>query len=144
VFCAASIENFHLCWPLLLQKFNAYIFHMQMSKFCGACPACTFKTKQPATDCKFGSRCTRENCVFAHASPAGSAHMAGPEPRACTSGIKCDRRDCPYAHPSRAMTCKMTCDEEVCCPDCQTSNSLTHISTYCIVVLSMFSKTVRQ
>jgi hypothetical protein len=100
-----------------------------MSKFCGACRACTFKTMQPATDCKFGSSCTRDNCVFAHASPAGSAHMAGSEARACTSGIKCNQRDCPCAHPSRAMKCEKA--GKVCCPDCQTANALSTIASSC-------------
>jgi len=78
----------------------------QRNTFCSTCRACTFKTMQPATDCKFGSSCTRDNCVFAHASPAGSAYMAGTEARACTLGIKCTRGDCQFAHPSRAMKCE--------------------------------------
>ena len=34
------------------------------------------RTKTPSTKCKFGSKCTRRDCMYAHASPAGSAHAS--------------------------------------------------------------------
>jgi len=31
------------------------------------CKACTYRTKRPQTKCKFGFKCSRDDCVFAHA-----------------------------------------------------------------------------
>ena len=72
---------------------------------CGSCPACKYRTKNPKTDCKFGSKCTRKDCFFAHASPAGSAHMAGSVATACRSGILCSSAGCQFAHPSPSLAC---------------------------------------
>jgi hypothetical protein len=76
-----------------------------MPIFCGSCYGCTFETTRPDTDCRYGSNCTRDDCHFAHASPAGNCHMAGNEPIACRHGIKCKRGNCSFAHPSPSLGC---------------------------------------
>ena len=75
------------------------------SKCCGSCSACNFRTKVPRTDCKFGSNCTRKDCMYAHASPAGSNHMAGTIATACKEGIQCTLGSCNFAHPSKSLVC---------------------------------------
>ena len=72
---------------------------------CGQCSACKYRTKNPKTDCKFGSKCTRKDCMYAHASPAGTEHMAGSVATACRSGILCSAGGCKFAHPSKSLVC---------------------------------------
>ena len=80
--------------------------------FCGSCSACNYRTKTPSTKCKFGSRCTRKDCMYAHASPAGSAHMAGVNATACRSGIQCTLSTCSFAHPSKSLVCKTSTQDK--------------------------------
>ena len=72
---------------------------------CGQCSACKYRTKKPKTDCKFGSTCTLKDCMYAHASPAGTQHMAGSITTACRSGILCSAGGCKFAHPSKSLVC---------------------------------------
>jgi hypothetical protein len=74
-------------------------------KFCGSCPACSYRTKTPDRDCKFGSKCTRKDCMYAHACPAGTNHMAGSTAIPCKSGIQCTLSTCSFAHPSKSLVC---------------------------------------
>ena len=76
-----------------------------MPTFCGSCPACRLRTTAPSTACRFGPRCTRPDCKFAHASPAGTRHKAGPVPAACRYGIQCRSGACKFAHPSKSLVC---------------------------------------
>ena len=76
-----------------------------MPTFCGSCPACTLRTTVPATAYRFGSRCTRPDCWFSHASPAGTRQKAGPVPAACRHGIQCRSSACKFAHPSKSLVC---------------------------------------
>jgi hypothetical protein len=70
-----------------------------MPTFCGSCPACRLRTTVPVTACWFGSRCTRQDCWYAHASPAGTRHEA------CRYGIQCQSSACKFAHPSKSLVC---------------------------------------
>jgi hypothetical protein len=59
-------------------------------------------TTEPGVDCRFGSRCTRADCRYAHASPAGSG-MAGDRPTRCRYATECTDPGCEFAHPSPAF-----------------------------------------
>ena len=76
-----------------------------LSSSCGQCWACKYRTKDAYTDCRFGSRCTRKDCMYAHASPAGTEHRAGDVPTACRSGIMCKSARCKFVHPSKSLVC---------------------------------------
>ena len=76
-----------------------------MPSFCGSCQACRLRTEVPGTACRFGARCTRQDCRFAHASPAGLRHTAGPVRKACRYGIQCRTSGCKFAHPSKSLVC---------------------------------------
>jgi DNA-directed RNA polymerase subunit RPC12/RpoP len=74
--------------------------------FCGNCDGCTFRLpRNVGKNCKHGSNCRREDCYYAHASPAGRQRMAGDERAACTQGIRCTRGNCAFAHPSPSLKC---------------------------------------
>ncbi|GAA5834033.1 hypothetical protein JCM9279_004197 [Rhodotorula babjevae] len=49
--------------------------------------------------CKFGSACTRPNCVFRH--PWDQPGPGGAGQQTCRYGAACTRPDCHFAHPSR-------------------------------------------
>ena len=74
--------------------------------FCGNCFGCTFSLpRHVGKNCRHGSDCDRKDCYYAHASPAGSQHMAGHELAACKHGIRCTRGNCAFAHPSPFLKC---------------------------------------
>lgn len=55
--------------------------------------------------CKFGDKCHRSDCYFAHptatvAAPTVSTKKASDRP--CREGAECTRDDCRFAHPSTA------------------------------------------
>ena len=43
--------------------------------------------------------------MYAHASPAGTQHMAGSVATACRSGILCSAGGCKFAHPNKSLVC---------------------------------------
>ncbi|KAF3911632.1 hypothetical protein AA313_de0201701 [Arthrobotrys entomopaga] len=61
-------------------------------------------TNQDEVACKFGLRCTKADCPFAHQSPASDpnrpvAFVAGEK---CAFGINCKNKKCTQSHPSPA------------------------------------------
>ncbi|EPS44103.1 hypothetical protein H072_1962 [Dactylellina haptotyla CBS 200.50] len=76
--------------------------------------------------CKFGLRCTKADCPFAHQSPASDpnrpvAFVAGEK---CAFGINCKNKKCTQSHPSPAsggMQAKPTYEQQDCkfWPNCK-------------------------
>ncbi|KAA1084439.1 hypothetical protein PGT21_027954 [Puccinia graminis f. sp. tritici] len=85
----------------------------------GALPGGGTPTNGKAIPCRFGSQCTRSDCVFSHpwivnsaggaerpsnnddiGTPAGPKNSFGAAGVPCKFGLQCSRPDCFYQHPS--------------------------------------------
>ena len=72
------------------------------------CQACSYRVQSPATNCRYGSNCSRGDCRFAHPSPSYSGatkRLAGDEIGRCRYGILCNDIRCEFAHPSPSLKC---------------------------------------
>lgn len=56
-------------------------------------------TPTKKTPCKFGSKCHRSDCYFAHPTVPSTKHSSQ---KACRDGAACTRPDCWFVHPSIA------------------------------------------
>jgi hypothetical protein len=56
----------------------------------------------PNTPCKFQLECTREDCIFAHQSPAAKAGSPIDVSDVCSYGARCQNFKCTGRHPSPA------------------------------------------
>ncbi|KAI9788163.1 MAG: hypothetical protein M1816_007209 [Peltula sp. TS41687] len=67
----------------------------------------------PATSvCKFNSTCTKEDCPYAHQSPAAPPGTTVDVHDECTFGAACKNRKCVARHPSPAMKSTHQAEQE--------------------------------
>jgi hypothetical protein len=72
------------------------------------CKACSYRVKNPAKKCPYGSKCSQSDCGSGHPSPSYSGstkRLAGDNSRMCRDRILCTDKECEYAHPTPALKC---------------------------------------
>ena len=71
------------------------------------CQACSYRVERPEKECKYGSKCGKSECRYAHPSPSCSTkRRAGRETGRCRYGIRCNDIRCEFSHPSPARKCQ--------------------------------------
>ncbi|KAL8771922.1 MAG: hypothetical protein Q9209_002860 [Squamulea sp. 1 TL-2023] len=68
--------------------------------------------QSPDTICKFNLKCTKQDCPFAHQSPAAPPGITMDLSSSCPFGARCQNRKCVMRHPSPSQNPALSTTEE--------------------------------